>query len=370
MKSITVDIFELSFDGAKGVGRLPDGKIIFVPGAAPGDQLKIKITHEKKSFSQGEISEILKPSEARVQPRCPIYHQCGGCELQHINYETQIIEKQNILKRYIQKVSPHAILKDFIHSDEKWNYRNRLEAHFKNSRWGFYKRRSHDLVFTNQCLIAKDTLNLALNELDIKNGHVHVAEMAKTVDGKHQVVVQKGRQRGAEGLFSQVNEGVNQKLKSQVMNHLIDIDWDIAFDFYAGSGNFTSTLASKFPTKTVHAIELSRALVLEGQKTYADLTNIRWHQMACQDFDFPDDDPSNDLVLLDPPRVGCDPQWLQSLTAKSNIKNIIYISCNPPILFRDLKTLNTHFELISLQGFDMFPQTMHFEAVAVLRRRN
>lgn len=369
MKTITVDIFELSFDGAKGVGRLPEGKVVFVPGAAPGDRVKINLTQDKKSFSQGEISEILTPSKSRVQPLCPIYNQCGGCELQHINYESQISAKQNILERYISKVSPQTLLKEFIHSDDQWKYRNRLEAHFKNNRWGFYKRRSHDLVFTKECLIAKDSLNLALNELKISNGHVHVAERARPLDGQPKVIVQQGRQRGSEGQFSQINEGVNQKLKLELMKAIADLDWETAYDFYAGSGNFSSMLAENFPQKKLHAIELSQALVKEGQKVHAQLKNIEWHSMACQDFKF-QTKPSKNLVILNPPRTGCDPQLLKSLSNQTNIKSLIYISCNPPILFRDLKLLSENFKLVSLQGFDMFPQTMHFEAMAVLEPIN
>ncbi|MCO5112859.1 MAG: TRAM domain-containing protein [Bdellovibrionaceae bacterium] len=397
-----VDIFEISFDGAKGVGKLPEGKVIFVPRTAPGDTVKVRITQNKKTFCQGEVVEILTPSPFRILPKCSIYEECGGCQIQHLQYEAQIAAKQALLQRYIDKVSPQTQLLEFEVSEQIWEYRNRLEAHFKNSQWGFYKRRTHDLVFTNYCHIAKPALNKALNELDLKEGHVHVAEARTSQPSEHttsfgtttnkelhsdiphdnktdmttnlndgpKVLVDYGRKRGLQGVFSQVNEGVNQKLKTAVSELLKALEWDCALDLYAGSGNFSSLIAAISPHRDVHSVELSQNLVQEGQAQLRTFSNIHWHQMPCEKFNFKVLGNQKTLVILDPPRTGCEAQLLTQLTDHSQIHDLIYISCNPPILFRDLKVLSPHFSLMSLQGFDMFPQTMHFEAIAVLKRTN
>lgn len=381
METRVVDIFELSFDGAKGVGKLPEGKVIFVPRTSPGDQVRVKITQNKKSFCQGEVLEIIKASPYRVKPKCEIYEECGGCQLQHVAYPTQISEKHNILKRYIDRSAPSAQLMEFVPSDEIWNYRNRLEVHFENSKWGFYKRKSHQLVTTQECHIAKRSLNETLNKIEVSTGHIHVAEKNNDLETSMNddlqfqtsegiVQISYGRKRGLEGLFAQVNEGVNQKLKAQVMQHTDALCWDLALDFYAGSGNFTAQIAQSFPQKKVHSIELSESLVAEGQRNLRHLSNISWYQMPCEKYSFIDDKSMPTLALLDPPRLGCDKMFLENLLNQDQIQSIIYISCNPPMLFRDLQILRQKFQLESLQGFDMFPQTMHFEAVAVLKRLN
>lgn len=409
MKTTTVvDIFEISFDGAKGVGKLPEGKVIFVPRTAPGDTVKVRITQNKKNFCQGEVVEILTPSPLRVLPKCSIYEECGGCQIQHLQYHAQIAAKQAILQRFIDKVSPQTQLLEFEISEQIWEYRNRLEAHFKNSRWGFYKRRSHDLVFTTYCHIAKPSLNKALNELEIKDGHVHVAEtytsqpserpahFGKTankelhnnknipqdntaemstrettlINENPEVLVDYGRRRGQQGIFAQVNEGVNQKLKTVVSEHLKTLEWECALDLYAGSGNFSSLIAAMHPHREVHSVELSQNLVQEGQTLLHTFSNIHWHQLPCEKFNFNVLGNKKTLVILDPPRTGCEAQLLTHITENRQICDLIYISCNPPVLFRDLKVLSPYFSLLSLQGFDMFPQTMHFEAIAVLKRSN
>lgn len=372
METAIVDIFEISFDGAKGVGKLPEGRVIFVPRTAPGDTVRVQITQTKKSFCQGEVVEILTPSPYRVLPPCSIYEECGGCQIQHIEYSAQIQAKQNILQRYVERASPTTALLPFVSSDEIWEYRNRIEAHFKNHRWGFFKRRSHDLVFTDRCHIARPSLNNTLNSLNLESGHVHVAEIKppqeSTTEHFPEVLVDYGRKRGLQGVFSQVNDGVNTKIKDVLKQSISSLQWELAVDMYSGSGNFSSILAEAQPSASIHCVELSQALVHEGRKTLEHLEQIEWYQMPCEHYDFTPFKHKQTLVVLDPPRTGCEPRLLKKILQNPQIKNLIYISCNPPMLFRDLNLLKEEFSLHSLQGFDMFPQTMHFEAFAVLKR--
>lgn len=372
-ETAVVDIFELTFDGGKGVGKLPDGKVVFVPQTAPGDQVKVKILKNKKSYCTAELQSILKPSAFRQEPSCPIYFQCGGCNLQHLKYEAQINAKQKILKRFIERKSSQTKLYDFVLSQPNWHYRNRLEVHFKDSNWGFYKPKTHQLVFTKKCLIAQESLNECLNQLEVTNGHVHVSIDPKD---KSKTLVQLDRTRGDSGVFSQINTDVNLKLKGALTELLESLNWGQAIDFYAGAGNFSEVISTINSTAPLHCVEWSKDLVLQGQEQLAPHTNIQWHNLRCEDFDWDlisekkSTTRSTDTTLvLNPPRQGAAEALLQQIVQRPNINNLIYISCNPPLLFRDFTLFKqAGFELKSLQGFDMFPQTMHFEALAHFQR--
>lgn len=362
MKTASVHILELTFDGGKGVAKLPDGKVIFIPGTCPGDFVNVEIIEDKKSFSIGKILEILEPSTSRIKPQCEIYDSCGGCNLQHVNYETQVEQKQNLLQNFLTKKNINAELLPFVKSPQTWGYRNRLEAHFENHQWGFYKPHTHSLTLTKNCLIADKEIIDKLNALEINNEHVLVA---KTKDNTINVTL--GRKRGQQGLFSQVNSGINQKLIYAVLEAASNSQWSQIVDFYAGSGNFSIPLAQTFKQSKVVAVELSENLVTEGRQNSNELKNLFWVQSKCEDFNF-NSIISDSMVIIDPPRTGASPEFLKSIASNKHIKKVIYLSCNPPLLFRDYETLKNRFQLQLLQGFDMFPQTMHFEAFAIFSR--
>lgn len=364
MKTEDVYIQELAFDGGKGVAKLPDGKVIFIPGTCPGDFVKVQIIEEKKSFCIGKVQEVLTPSQHRVSPQCSIYQTCGGCSLQHVSYSTQIEQKQNILKNFLIKKNINCELLPFVKSEKQWRYRNRLEAHFHNHQWGFYQPGTHNLTLTKDCLIAEKELIDHLNSLDVQTEE-HVL-VAKTKDNiiNHSF----GRKRGLQGLFSQVNSDINKQLVYSVLEEVHkDKPWSMIVDLYAGAGNFSLPLAQTCSHSKIVAVELSENLVAEGKQNSQDIRNLFWVQSKCEDFNF-SSVKSDGLVILDPPRTGALPSVFKSILSNKNIKKLIYLSCNPPLLFRDYEALKTQFKLQSLQGFDMFPQTMHFEAMAIFSR--
>lgn len=357
MNPLEVSIHGLSFFEGHGVGRSESGKVFFVESACPGDIVNIEVIKDSKKFAFAKITEFIKKSEQRTAPQCSVFESCGGCTLQHVNYSLQIAEKQKVLARYNEKNTDFK-LEPFVPSKKEFNYRQRIEVHFENGQWGFYKKKSHDLVFPTHCPTASEKINSHLEKTTKPNGHYHVDEKG----------LQK-RSRGASGVFSQINSEINDKLKNYILETLLlnHENLEKIFDLYAGSGNYSVFLAQKLNETSFIAVELSQTLVDLGQRSTSSDLNINW---ICSDVVrfLKNQSPSNfkkSVLLVNPPRTGLSKDLITELKQISSTQ-IIYISCNPMTLFRDIDALSPIFKLKRLKGFDMFPQTMHFETVAIL----
>lgn len=354
---VMVKIHGLSFFEGLGVGKSEEGKVIFVDETCPEDFVEAEIYKEQKKFAFAKVSKPIEASPFRVEPKCSVFHECGGCTLQHVSYDVQIKEKQKVLERYHQR-HPDFELDGFQDCNQTYNYRRRIEVHAKNNRWGFYQKKSTKLVYPDQCQIIHEDLQKHLEQFNAPDGHYHVD--AKGI---------KPRSRGTQGVFEQINGDIDQKIKIY-LKKLLSEDTEKfkqVFDLYAGQGNYSLALARDFSDVNFVAVELSQALVQKGQMNASSVSNITWvcsdvlkyiKSKGSQDF-------SKGIILVNPPRDGLDSQFLQALRQLRPSK-LLYVSCNPMTLFRDIDALSPNFRLKRLKGFDMFPQTMHFETVALL----
>lgn len=357
---IIVKIHGLLFHEGQGVGRSEDGKVYFVDQACPGDVVEIQPYKETKSYAHAKIVKIIESSSERVEPRCEVFNTCGGCSLQHVHYDAQLQEKQKVLERYLSKKAIHVNLESFEPSENIYNYRNRMEVHIEHGQWGLYEKKSNRLVFPKTCPIVTPEVHSFLNQKFSEDGHYHIGS-----SGVHK------RTRGTDGIFDQVNSEINLKLKLHLQKKLEAITDNVTdvYDLYAGSGNYSLFLAPKFTDLRFTAVELSRKLVALGQKKSKDTYKIQW---VCSDVDkylksLKTNFSKNSVFVLNPPRTGLEKTMISTLL-NLKPKYFIYISCNPMTLFRDIDALSTKFTLQSLKGFDMFPQTMHFETLALLKQ--
>lgn len=379
LEKVMVKIHGLSFFEGHGVGRSKDGKVYFVDLACPGDTVVVKPYKSTNKFSFATIVEMIEPSPLRVTPPCPVFGKCGGCSLQHVDYNTQLEQKQFVLKRYHTQKKETFELAPFEAAEKKFNYRNRMEVHVQKGCWGLYQKKSHNLVYPKDCKIVDEKINDLLNTKFSHDGHYHVDLSGISP-----------RTRGSEGVFRQVNPEINKKLKDHVL-HLVKQTQDLShiFDLFAGSGNYSLFLASHLPDLQFTAVEISRNLIDLGKKSSKDakallqkmvdkdttpssaisLSSIEW---VCADVNkflktLDKNTLKKSLFLVNPPRNGLEKSFIQTLkTIKP--QNIIYVSCNPMTLFRDIDAMSPNWSLKTLKGFDMFPQTMHFETVALLSR--
>jgi 23S rRNA (uracil1939-C5)-methyltransferase len=338
--------------GGSGVGTL-DGMRVFVPFSAPGDVLDVEIVAEHKNFAEAAIRKIIEPSRCRVEPMCPVFGSCGGCQWQHIAYEAQLEWKRAILKESLERIGGIADPKTCatVPSPHQWHYRNKIQLHVDSKgRVGFYKPRSKEVVEFDECLIAEEGLNemLCRTRDEIARRDRGIALKAHDV----------------EESFLQVNSAQNENMKSLVVEYLERVPHESVLELYAGAGNF-SFAVGKVATRVV-ASDIDRlaieAAIVRAKKD--EVSNIEFvcalsgraaRRMAgiC------------DAVLLDPPRKGCD-DAIEDILGLSPA-SIIYVSCDPATLARDVATLAAAgYEFIESTPVDMFPQTFHIESITLL----
>ena len=420
---VSVKIDSLSFGGS-GVGRI-SGKVIFVPYSAPGDDIKVRITKDAKGFAEGDIVEFISASPLREEPPCPLHSICGGCQWLHIPYKEQLKAKEEIFKgtlRRIGKMDPSIVL-PAQPSPLELNYRSRVQFKVLENKIGFYKRESHELVEIAECPLAHPLINLVLKGLrdiwppspssiarvdinvspsddngivsiylsersnfdfnrffrtlnrsvpEITGLIVHIGKEEK-ISGSSYLFSQEGvfRFRASEGSFSQVNYQQNLNMKDYILS-LADLKGDeTVLELYSGGGNFTIPIAGR--AGKVIGIEVGKSSISDALEN-ARINNIKnaifiqaTAEKGLKEIQNSKFKTQNfDLVLIDPPRDGCSKEVTEGIVSFKP-KKIIYVSCNPSTLARDLGRFQTMgYAARSSRPFDMFPQTYHIESVTEL----
>ncbi len=373
-KTIPLKIEKLAV-GGDGLGRF-EGMVVFVPFSVPGDELLIQIIEQKSNHAFGEIQQILLASSERIKPPCPYYFECGGCNWQHVDPKSQLKYKELIVSENLKKFLRFDVpVLPIISSPLSWRYRNRIQLSFDGSQMGFRKRKSHQIIDVSDCLISEEILtqSFPLIRKSIKNSQQRV-ELFLTDQG---VAQWENIEETGEGVgFSQVNRFQNEDLIKTVLAW-IDHSPSSILELYAGSGNFTWPLAQKFPSTPLTAVELSKKLVDRAQKLSSSFPRVKFLTSDVEAFFKPSSLQKYDLVFLDPPRQGSTAFVMESL-AKMRPRQILYLSCHPVSLARDLsyflKALENSsdkvvpkYQITRVQPFEMFPQTDHVEILVELR---
>ncbi len=357
--------------GGDGVARIPvkdRTMVVFVNKAAPLDQLKIKISVVEKTFLRAEIIEIIKPSPARREAPCGYFSACGGCVWQHINEDEQLRQKELILTELFKKFIPDVayVLSKTVASPKSFNYRNRIQLKQIGAKLGYFKSESHDIVDIDYCLIADKAIS---DQIPIIKSKIRpVSELQKyelRLNHKNDFEYYRIGETG-EGLsFSQVNNQINQFLVDEVTKIVSAQNPAFLAELYAGSGNFTFSLLKALPGLRIESAEMNPALTKFAAQKITEL-NLQKRLFAftsdCESFTNRRA-LSSEFIVLDPPRAGCSDSVIKNVIA-AETKNLIYISCHPVFLARDLQKIfaaNRNYKIKHLQVFDMFPQTDHFE---------
>jgi len=424
--------------GGSGVGRV-NGKVCFVPFSAPGDRLKVRVMREHRSYCEAELVEVCDPSPDRVEPRCPVFGSCGGCDWQHIKYAHQCSHKRQILVETLQRVarmsSPQVA--ETLASEQPFGYRARAQFKLHQTRSGlaigFYRRNTRSAVDLPQgCPVVTPAINSAiqkLREVLQKLPDLHHIPQVNMEEGQAGVVAtvqyngsdqqrlsrlllerrgdlglagfflqtgRKGKQHnifgddylsysipcyGGEntignlgykmGGFSQVNRGQNRRMVQLVSDYSRPDAHQRLLDLYCGNGNLSLPLAGmvkevvgieEFPSSIASAVDNARQLRVNNSTFRCNDAAQELRQLLQQQEPF-------DLVLLDPPRAGA-AELISNLVALSP-KRIVYVSCDPATLARDLAGLceGTGYLLEEATPLDMFPQTAHLETVALLTKQ-
>jgi 23S rRNA (uracil1939-C5)-methyltransferase len=386
--------------GGEGIGReldenqAPIGKKTFIPFSIPGETLEAVITKEEKNLARASIASILTESTDRVDPPCPVFGECGGCQLQHVNLNKQRQLKLEMVKGFFDRQLGKPPTNGVFLLDtgaREYGYRNRLRMKIQRGKLGYFAAGSNDFIHIDQCLLGEDILNDALRLLmktpkllpssatDVlveRNGsgaEVCLYEKRNLLT-RYSYNPQKGSLAPAAARtqaysdeastvehFSQVNSEANEVLVDAVISRITE---ERLIDLYAGAGNFSIPAAQN--GQQVDAVELDPALCSIGRTHAEELgISIRFHSLPCEKFTFPQGFTGS--VILDPPRRGA-ADILPALLG-SGVQQIIYVSCSLPELCRDLRPIiEKGFVFQEALVVDMFPQTGHVEVVAVLER--
>jgi len=351
---VDLKIRDIAF-GGKGVGR-DNSKAIFVPFTIEGELVTAKIVREKKQFAESELVDVRERSPDRVQPPCPYFGRCGGCAYQHINYEHQLAIKWRQVRDILQRIGKlkEVPMRPIIPSPEPYEYRNRITVHALDGVVGFFRRDSNRLIDIARCPISRDEVNRALMELRAQ--HVR--------DGHYTLRASSG-----PWVFSQTNDAVANALRD-LTRQFMPANQELLIDAYCGRGFFAKTLLDKCKRAIgidwdKFAIEAARENATTKETYIAgdvDLELGRLRSIA------PPFQREKAVLIVDPPATGLTPAVRKSIVDLAPA-TLIYVSCNPPTLARDLADLRQRFTVESVTPLDMFPQTAEIEVAVSLQAK-
>jgi 23S rRNA (uracil1939-C5)-methyltransferase len=421
---LTVEIEKMVY-GGRGMGRA-EGKVIFVPFTAPGDRLKVKVIREKKDYAEAEGKSVERKSSLRIQPFCPLFGDCGGCQVQHLAYADQLKLKEEAVRDTLHRLSQtdRFEITPIVPSPEDRGYR--IRAQFRTGIsgarkfLGFHAWKTHRVVEIQDCPLLHPLANRILQrlqrwigehkEISLRSADIQVSPddnkgvVSLRLEGslplqvaeeiRKQVpevkgIIGEGRQRvysgdlnlhynmpgilGEKGLsirtsgesFFQVNPGQNWNLIQKVVEGAGLGGGERVLDLFCGSGNLTLPLAQRAgqvwgidqdPKAVAHAAENARRNSLPNCTFITGDAGEGIRRVK-------QETPFIDVVVLDPPRVGA--TGILDLLASLHPPKILYVSCEPPTLARDLaRLIPLGYNVRRIQPLDMFPQTYHVEVIA------
>lgn len=396
-----VDIEKYDHQG-RGIGYT-DGIITFIPNALINEKVKIRITKNTKKVREAEVIGIIEKSSDRLDPNCKYFNLCGGCNMMHISYEQELEYKENKVKEIINRYTDIDIEKvKKIIPNKELNYRNKATFQVKG-KVGYYKEKSYDIIPIDNCLIVDNKINDILNilkQMDLSNIYQIVVRSSKNLD--ETMVVFKGTNIDTSILkdkvstiilynkeyklmsgngyivdkigeysfiispesFFQVNTNNAYNLYNKVFEYVKESD--NLLDLYCGTGTIGIFL-SKI-CKKVTGVEINKYAIEDALKN-KELNKIKNINFVCSDTANYYELDNFDTVVVDPPRSGLDNKTIDYLFNLKS-KKIVYVSCDPVTLARDLKLLSELYDAIEIKPVDMFSRTYHVECVVKLCRKN
>jgi tRNA/tmRNA/rRNA uracil-C5-methylase (TrmA/RlmC/RlmD family) len=349
LRIVDLTIEDIAF-GGKGVAR-ENGRVVFIPFTIEGEKISAEIVREKKQFAEAELVDLRESSPHRVQPECPYFGRCGGCSYQHIDYEHQLAIKWRQVRDVLGRIGKLKDLpiRPIVPSPTSYGYRNRITVHAQDGVIGFFRRESNRLIDIEHCPIAMDEVNRALAELRAQ--HVR--------DGHYTLRVERGPR-----VFSQANDVVANALRESIVK-MIPTDQGLLIDAYCGAGFFAKILLDKF--QRVIGIDWDRfAIEIATKNASTKETYIAGDiEVELRDT-LPASAPNETTVIVDPPASGLTAN-IRKVLIDLPPATLIYISCNPPTLARDLSDLQQAFAISSVTPLDMFPQTAEIEVAVHLQ---
>ncbi len=382
----------------RGIARI-DNKIIFIENALPNEEVEIEVTKEEKRYLEGKVIKYIKTSKQREEPDCPYYNQCGGCNISHMTYKEQLKFKEETFINIVNRSTSLDLKPIVIESSKTKYYRNKITLKIENNKWGYYQNKTHKIINISNCLIAKESINNIINNQNlfkIKEGEIVIRsnyndEILISITSNTKVDVDINRLKEISKLLGVIVnnkiiygkdsfiELIDNKLFKVSINSFFQVNLNILkeifkilsrktynniIDLYCGVG----TLGIVINKNKLFGIEISESSIKDA------LINSKMNQQNNNYYILGDSSKIEDIkeeidmIIIDPPRSGVDKKTIEHIL-KSNVKNIIYMSCNPLTLSRDLNILKEIYLIEESYILDMFPQTYHIESLIIMKKK-
>ena len=327
-----------------------DGQVIFVPFTAPGETVRAVITEKHKTFARAKLLEVLSASPDRVAPPCPLFTECGGCATQHLAYGAEARIKVGQIESALRRIGKIAdpVLRPILTGPE-YGYRNRITVHNREGKVGFLATDGRTLVDVKRCLLAAEDVNAKLTHLrSHPRPRPHYSVRADEVRGE---------------AFYQSNRPLAEPLKNLVVA-AVPTEAKAVLEGYAGTGFFSAPLVAT--GKRVLAVESHPAAVevFRREVPGGELWEGRFEDEMENALAKLETDPA--VCLINPPRGGLSPDARKLLAQARPFLGILYLSCDPPALARDVAALGGFWKPEWFQPIDLFPRTAHVECLAWL----
>lgn len=409
------NLVELRIDrlayGGDAVGKLPDGRVVFVPYAIPGEIVHVKVVEDKAHHARAELVEVLESSPERVLPRCQHYGTCGGCHYQHMSYPSQVKAKAGILREQMERIGGLKDIPEIVSIDapDPWNYRNHIQFHLtREGKLGFQKARSNQTFAIQECHLPEAGINRIWPQIEIEpmQGLVQVS-LRQGADEELMIVLESAspealdfsiedltisvvqvdpagtvvlagsdhvemeildkRFKVSAASFFQVNNRQAQTMVKYLLDELLLDETMTVMDMYSGVGLFSAFLAPN--VKRLVGIEISPEACEDFTTNLVEFDNVELYQAAAEQV-VGSVDLKPDVIIMDPPRAGLGGKTVEGLIAVA-AKTLVYVSCDPATLARDGKQLTAGgYSLKRMTLIDMFPQTFHIESISTWEKNH
>ena len=387
----------------RGICYIND-KITFVENALPNEIVNIKITKESKKYNEAIVIDYIEKSPLRVESICPYFNECGGCNLLHLDYENTLKYKKEKIESILSKYANYKNNINVYASPKQLNYRNKITLKVSDGVVGYYKNKTHDIIKIDNCHLAQQSivnfikdiklLNVSNGEIIIRSNYnnellIHIKSQNNitpditSIKKKHKlvgIVLNNKTIYGEPSFIEIINKQfftvsydsffqINREICSMIFDNILTEinEKDVILDLYCGVGTLGINACKK--ASKAYGIEIVKNAVLNA------ITNSKinkrdniYYMLGKVEDNLPKIKDNIDTIIVDPPRAGLDPKTKQTiLDFKCN--KIIYVSCDPMTLARDLKELSSIYNIKKIESYDMFPFTEHIETYCVLEKR-
>jgi len=397
-----IEIVRLDHE-ARGIGYI-EGKIVFVNNALPGELVDINIIKETSKYYIGEVVNYIKQSNKRINNKCPYYNLCGGCNLSHISYKDGIDYKLEKFKNILSKFASINNNIEVIENNNEYGYRNKVDLKIEDNKWGYYSSYTHSFISIDKCLLVKDSINKVLENkelFNIKNGSIIIRsnyndEILISINSDDEVNIDIDKLKSIVKLvgilvndkciygekyfiekyynkYFKVNYNSFFQINEYITNKMLEIINTNSYgktllDLYCGVGFLGQCVSNNYDR--IYGIEINQDSILDAISN-ANMNKIDNTYYLCGDSSkcISKINDKIDTLLIDPPRTGLVKNMINDVI-NVDAKKIIYVSCNPISLARDLNSLKEYYNIEKVYLLDMFSNTYHFESISILGRIN